>query len=239
MQVPRICHMWSGPRNVSTALMYSFAQRGDAEVVDEPLYAHYLDTSGRKHPGDEVVLAAQDIDAGRVVRRLQRAPSECSLRFCKQMAHHLRGVDLEMFADDQHFLLIRAPEGVITSLVNQLPDAELVDTGYQQQVMLLERFGNLPVVDSSLLLKDPESILGQLCGLLDIPFSQSMLSWPAGPKPYDGVWARWWYDNVHQSTHFAPPRELPHRHEVPAALQPLLAECRPLYDQLRAHAIQP
>ena len=236
---PKLIHMWSGPRNVSTALMYSFAQRTDTEVVDEPLYGYYLRQTGVDHPGRDTVLAAQPDDAPAVLQRLQQTPSERPFRLCKQMAHHLTGVDQARLEHDLHFILTRAPEGVLTSLVNQIPKPTLADTGYAMQVELLQRWPDMPVVDSSRLLDNPEAVLRALCIELGLSFEPSMLSWPTGPKPYDGVWADWWYDNVHRSTRFDPPRPMPDSESVPTPLQPLLAECRLLYDQLLAAAIQP
>lgn len=234
----RIC-LWSGPRNVSTAMMYAFAQRDDTTVMDEPLYGHYLATTGAEHPGREQVIAAMDTDGDRVVREQILGACRTPVLFCKQMAHHLRGLDEGFLPQVSHCLLTRAPEAVLTSLVHQIPQPDLADTGYDLQVWLLDELArqgrSAPVVDAHALLQQPRRVLSRLCEQLGIEFQPAMLSWAPGPREYDGVWAPWWYDNVHRSTGFAAPRPTPD--SVPADLQPLLDQCRPLYDRLRALAI--
>lgn len=234
--------VWSGPRNVSTALMYAFRQRADTEVVDEPLYGHYLKTSGAEHPGREDVLAAMDSDGARVVRRELLAPCEVApVQFFKNMAHHLRGLPDHAFLDRlANVLLTRDPREMLPSLAQQLSQPQLPDTGLEEQVALLERVletGRAPLVlDARELLRDPEGVLRTLCARLELPFDPAMLHWPAGPVPEDGVWAAHWYGGVHASTGFRPYR--PKSAPFPARLRPLLEECAPLYERLRAHAIE-
>lgn len=239
MAVRRIC-LWSGPRNVSTALMYSFAQRGDTRVVDEPLYAHYLRVSGAPHPGREEVLAAQDADGDRVVEGLILGACDRPVLFMKQMAHHLVDLDLGFLDSTVNVLLIRDPRQMLPSLRHQVPDPQLADTGLRSQVDLrrdLRRRGQEPaVLDSRELLTDPRSVLRQLCERLEIGFDEVMLSWPEGPRPEDGVWARHWYHNVHRSTGFQPYREK--SDPFPEELEELLAECKPHYDALYESAIR-
>jgi hypothetical protein len=234
----RIC-LWSGPRNVSTALMYSFAQRSDTAVVDEPLYGHYLRVSGARHPGRAEVLASMDTDGDRVMRLLIGDAPPKPVLFMKHMAHHLTQVGDGFLALTAHVLLIRDPRDMLTSLTRQLPDAKLADTGLERQCRLLAQLRSLgqapPVIDAQRLLGDPARILATLCSRLGLAFEPAMLHWPAGPKPYDGVWARHWYDNVHRSTGFeSRPRS---RDALPERLLPLLTECRPHYDELFACAI--
>jgi len=235
----RLC-LWSGPRNVSTALMYSFAQRSDTRVVDEPLYAHYLSRSGVRHPGGDAVLAAQENDGQKVVDRVILGPSDRPVLFLKQMAHHLRGLDSSFLRHTVNVLLVRDPKEVLTSLVHQLPEPRLVDTGVDIQVELLDQLrglGQEPIVlDSREVLLDPRGVLSELCRRIDIPFDPAMLTWSPGARPEDGVWAPHWYKNVHRSQGFAPyqPKNLP----VPKHVQPVLAEAMPLYEKLADVAIR-
>lgn len=234
----RIC-LWSGPRNVSTALMYAFAQRPDTRVLDEPLYAHYLRASGAEHPGAAEVLAAMDPDGPRVLREVVLGPCDRPVLFMKHMAHHLVGLDLGFLARVRGVLLVRDPAEVLPSLARQIPMPTLRDTGLAVQADLLRRARaagrDLPVLDARLLLRDPRGVLSALCARLEIPFDEAMLSWPAGPRPEDGVWAPHWYHNVHRSTGFRPYR--PTREPLPSRLAPLLAECRPYYRAIAAEAI--
>lgn len=232
-----IC-LWSGPRNVSTALMYSFAQRSDTHVIDEPLYGHYLRVSGSDHPGRDEVLAAMPGHGDAVMHKLLSEPHPRPLVFMKHMAHHLVDMSDDFLARTQNILLIRAPADMLPSLTVQIPHATLADTGLAQQAALLERLaaaGNMPaVIDSKQLLLDPPGVLERLCSALEIDWQPAMLQWQPGARPEDGVWAKHWYHAVHRSTGFAPYRA---KANFPQRLQPLLAECQPHYEQLVAHAI--
>lgn len=232
--------IWSGPRNVSTALMYSFRQRSDTRVVDEPLYGHYLETTGADHPGDEEVMEQMDCDGERVVRDVILGPCERPVHFFKNMAHHLAGLDPGFLPRITNVLLIRDPEEVLPSLARQLPHPTLRDTGLAEQVEILETVlnrGERPVVlDAKELLLDPPGVLREACARLGLPFERAMLRWPAGPKPEDGIWAKHWYANVHASTGFGAYR--PKTEPLPRGLRPLLGECRPLYERLLEHAIR-
>jgi hypothetical protein len=232
-------NVWSGPRNVSTALMYSFRQRSDTRVVDEPLYAHYLAATGADHPGAEEVLASMDRDGERVVREVILGPCERPVRFFKNMAHHLVGLDRGFLGEVRNVLLARDPREMLPSLARQIPSPTLRDTGLAEQVeildIMLERAERPVVLDARELLLDPPGVLRRACERLGLPFEEAMLSWPAGPKPEDGVWAKHWYDGVHVSTGFEPYR--PKTGPFPERLKPLLDECLPLYERLRQHAI--
>ena len=231
--------VWSGPRNVSTALMYAFRQRPDTLVVDEPLYGHYLEVTRAEHPGDDEVLAAMDTDGGRVVREVLLGPCERPVHFFKNMAHHLEGLDRGFLGGLTNVLLIRDPAEMLPSLARQLPNPTLRDTGLLYQTEILDHVlgeGPEPVVlDARQLLLNPPGVLRSACDRLGIPFHESMLRWPAGPKPEDGVWAKHWYANVHASTGFSPyePRtgDFPERH------RPLLEESVPLYERIKRYAI--
>ena len=225
---------WSGPRNVSTAMMYSFRERCDTTVVDEPLYAHYLRVTGRDHPGRDQVLASQNSDGDAVVRNILLGEYDTPIVFFKQMAHHLIDLDENFLAASTNILLTRDPRDMLPSLAVQLPDATLADTGLENQVRLLQsiiKHGEHPVViDSGSLLDDPEVSLNHLCERLGIKRDSSMLSWARGPKPEDGVWAPFWYHNVHNSTGFD--RRLPSSRDVPPNLLSVLDEAIGLFDQL-------
>ncbi|MDH4047470.1 MAG: sulfotransferase family protein [Gammaproteobacteria bacterium] len=235
-----IC-LWSGPRNVSTALMYSFAQRSDTRVVDEPLYGHYLKASGAAHPGRDDVIAAMNCDGNSAIRELLQpavAPDR-PLLFMKHMAHHLTGINLDFMDRTQNIFLVRDPREMLPSLTIQLPNATLADTGLAVQSALfemLQKHGSQPaVIDSRQLLLDPQRVLTELCHHLEIPFESKMLSWPKGPIPEDGIWAKHWYHAVHNSTGFSRYRP---KNNFPPALEGLLQECKPHYDMLFSHAIR-
>ncbi|NNL47973.1 MAG: sulfotransferase family protein [Acidimicrobiia bacterium] len=234
----RIC-LWSGPRNVSTALMYSFAQRGDTRVVDEPLYAHYLRVSGASHPGREKVLAHQDSDGEEVVNEIILGPCSKPVLFIKNMAHHLVDVDWAFLSEVTNVILTRDPVDVLPSLARKLGSVSPADTGYEIQVKLARHLDSAArpavVLEARQLQSDPPGVLGQLCESIGITYDDSMLHWPAGPRPEDGVWADIWYHDVHMTTGFAPYR--PKRTPFPPELLPLLNQCRPLYSELLSRAL--
>lgn len=235
----RVC-LWSGPRNVSTAVMYAFAQRTDTRVVDEPLYAHYLRVSDADHPGREDVLAAQDQDGDAVVRDIVLGASDRPVLFIKQMAHHLVELDLGFLDRTVNAFLIRDPEEMLPSLANQIPNPNLRDTGLALQTNLFDRLqglGQMPaVLDARELLLNPRAVLQQFCEGIKLDFDPAMLSWPAGGLAEDGVWARHWYHNIHRSTGFAPYQSK--SEPFPERLKPLLKECRPHYERLYEYAIR-
>lgn len=233
-----IC-MWSGPRNVSTALMYSFAQRSDTRVIDEPLYGHYLRVTGAEHPGRDEILAAMDTDGARVMERLRDGSPGSPTVFAKQMAHHFVDLDPGLLAGMGHFLLIRDPREMLPSLVEVLGDVDIRDTGLPDQVRLLDHLDAARLdpftVDSKTLLLDPERVLSRICERLGMAFDTAMLRWEAGPRPEDGVWAPWWYGNVHRSTGFQAWR--PSARTIRDGDRPLLQQCVELYERLRAYSI--
>ena len=221
--------------------MYSFAQRPEIQVVDEPLYGHYLLSSGADHPGHEEVIATMNCDGDAVMRELLlRANQQDSQRlFLKHMAHHLINIDLAFLRQTENVFLVRDPQEMLPSLTVQLPQARAADTGLEQQWRLFEDLvssGQQPaVLDARELLLDPAGVLRQLCEHLGIGFSEEMLHWPSGPRVEDGVWAPHWYHAVHQSTGFARYAAKP---GFPAHLEPLLDECAPWYNRLFEHALR-
>jgi len=236
--------MWSGPRNLSTALMRSWESRADTAVVDEPLYAVYLAATGKDHPARDAVLASQPTDWRDVAAALTGpVPGGAPLWYQKQMAHHLLPHVGRDWLDDpsfRHAFLIRDPAAMIVSLDKVTPDPTLEDTGLPQQVELFERVRQRdgrtpPVVDAADVLRDPRAVLRALCAALDVPFDDAMLSWAPGPRATDGVWAAHWYASVERSTGFGPPRD--EAVDVPARLAPLLAAATPLYRRLAVHRL--
>jgi hypothetical protein len=237
---PLRLNVWSGPRNISTALMYSFAQRTDTRVVDEPLYGHYLRVTDAIHPGAKEVMADMDCDAQRVIANTILGSCKKPVHFMKQMAHHLVALDRSFLSQTTNVLLTRDPFDMLPSLINQIKKPVIRDTGFKMQAELLEELQTLDqnplVLDSKELLKNPQSVLTQLCNTLNIRFEENMLTWPAGPRKEDGIWARHWYHNVHKSTGFQPYR--PKAEPFPDRLRALLNECKPYYDLLYEQAIK-
>ena len=220
--------------------MYSFRQRQDTRVVDEPLYGHYLRVSGVAHPGRNDVLNAMDQEGERVVREIILGPCDRPVLFLKNMAHHLRDLELDFLDRVQIILLTRDPVYMLPSLAKHYPNPTLADTGFTQQIELLEHElykGKTPLVlDAREVLVNPRIVLAKACHRLGLTFAEAMLSWPVGPKPEDGVWARYWYDEVHRSTGFTSYRQQNRR--FPENLLPLLSQAKPLYNRLAGYAIR-
>jgi len=227
--------VWSGPRNLSTAMLRSWENRDDTVVVDEPLYAAYLARTGLDHPGRDAVIASQPTDVEEAVRALQAPlPAGVRVHYAKHMSHHLLDEDdLTWTSGFRNVLLIRDPAEVVASYVRSRESCEPADIGLLQQVRLLDSWDETPpVVDAGDFLRDPETHLRWLCDWLGVGFTPRMLSWPAGPRASDGVWAPYWYDSVRRSTGFQAwqPREValsPHDAGVAEA-------CRPAYERLHA-----
>jgi len=230
--------MWSGPRNLSTALMRSFENRRDTVVTDEPLYGVYLHTTRKPHPGADEVMARMDLDWHQVVEDLCGAPpSPGSLWYQKHMAHHLLPSMTRDWIDGlDNVLLIRDPARVVASYVQRHESVRPEDLGYAQQLEIAVRVkattGAPPfVLEAEALQSDPEETLQRLCTHLKIPFDDAMLSWPAGPRASDGIWAKHWYAGVEASTSFQRART------VPASFNPsysgVVDEVQPLYRELQ------
>ncbi|MCJ7557246.1 MAG: sulfotransferase family protein [Gammaproteobacteria bacterium] len=238
MGVSKVINMWSGPRNVSTALMYSFRQRSDTVVVDEPLYGHYLKVSAADHPAAQEVMTDMDCDGDRVMRALMQHQGQRPCLFLKQMAHHLRDIDRSFLGHSLNLLLIRDPAQMLPSLQKQIPQPTLRDTGLALQWELLQELQNLgqspAVIDARDLLLDPPGVLGSICEALGLKFERTMLHWPRGAKPEDGVWAPHWYHRVHETTGFG--RYQHKTRPFPPALESLLEESRDYYQKLYRYA---
>jgi Sulfotransferase domain len=230
--------MWSGPRNISTAMMRAWGARPDCAVVDEPLYAFYLTRTGLDHPARDEVIASQPTAWSDVVHALTEGPvpGGAGVFYQKHMTHHLLPeVDRARLAGLRHAFLVRDPARVLLSYARVRDQPTIEDLGLPQQQEIFERYGG-PVLDARDVLDDPAAALRALCSGLDVPFTDAMLSWPPGPHPADGVWAAHWYSRVWASTGFAPP---PGSGEpLPAHLEPLLARCQPYYDAVAAHRLR-
>lgn len=232
--------MWSGPRNISTAMMRAWENRGDCAVSDEPLYAHYLAHTGLDHPARDEVLASGNADWERVVQSLLGpSPGGAPIWYQKHMTHHLLPrIDRGWIASLRNVLLIRHPREVVGSYVKSRATVTADDIGLPQQVALYEELCRAgappPVIDASDFLRAPEAYLCALCDWLGVAFTDRMLHWPKGPRDSDGVWAPHWYAQVWQSTGFEPPVEKEITLSGQAAA--VADECRPHYEWLRAMA---
>ncbi len=202
-----IIAMWSGPRNLSTALMYSFAARGDCAVWDEPFYAAYLRATGIPHPMADQIIAHHDADPASVARKCAD-PGTTPHVYQKHMPlHMLPGFPLDFMAKTTNVFLIRHPVRVIASYAQKRENPTFADIGFAQQALMFDaecdRLGHPPlVIDSADIRANPRAMLTAFCTALGIPFTERMLNWPAGPKPYDGIWAPHWYGAIHRSTGF-------------------------------------
>lgn len=234
--------MWSGPRNLSTAMMRSFGNRPDTVVVDEPFYAAFLKLTGADHPMRDVVLRHHEQDWRKVAEELiGPAPEGKRVFYQKHMTHHMvPEIGRDWMASCRHAFLIRHPDRVLASYANKRERVTLADIGFLEQAELYDEAAALmgsppPVVDSDRLLADPDGVLSQLCDALGIPFTDAMLRWPPGRRITDGIWASHWYDSVERSTGFAPPSARPVITD--GALRDIAAEALPLYERLAVKAI--
>jgi len=230
--------MWSGPRNLSTAMMYAFGARADMAVVDEPFYAAYLADTGSDHPMRAEILASQSTDAADVARKLIGSiPAGKPHFYQKHMCQHMiSGIPRDWMADVTNVFLIRHPARVIESFSAKFENATLADIGFTQQTELFGYVRALRqaaiVIDSADIRSDPEAMLRALCAEIGLDWDRAMLRWPAGGHPDDGVWAPHWYAAVHRSTGFAGPEgALP---ELTGPAGALLEAALPHYEALAA-----
>ena len=236
--------MWSGPRNISTAMMRAWENREDCFVCDEPLYAHYLTRTGLDHPGAAEVIAHHETDWRKVVEGLTGPiPEDRTVYYQKHMAHHLLPhIDREWLDSLTHVFLIREPAEMVSSYLVRRPKMSLEDTGLPQQWEIFERIGEAhgaapPVIDSRDVLEQPRVVLDALCGRLGLEFSDRMLCWKTGRRATDGVWAKHWYDAVEASTGFQPYE--PKSVSIPDEFRALIEECKGYYSRLHAHRLAP
>ena len=244
--------MWSGPRNISTAMMRAWGNRADTVVIDEPLYGFYLKTVRKNHPGADEVTASGEVDWRKIVARLiSQIPNGKKIFFQKQMTHHLLPeVNRDWLGTVTNCFLIRDPAEVITSYIKKNDDPTLEDLGFVQQAEIFDwvrkhqtvgtarravRGGTSaaslpPVIDAKDVLQNPERILRLLCDAVGVEFDNAMLSWPLGLRDTDGVWAKYWYGEVARSNSFQPYR--PKKERVPQRLRKIVDRCRECYEQL-------
>lgn len=238
--ITRIC-LWSGPRNISTTLMYSFAQRLDTKVYDEPLYAFYLKNSDANeyHPGAEDVLKSQENDGNKVIEMMM-GNHDKPIVFFKNMTHHILDLDKSFMKNVVNVILTRDPKEMIPSFDKVIKNPSLNDIGYADHTELVQYFEkeSIPyiVLESKKVLLNPKKVLKQFCEKANIPFENSMLSWKAGARSEDGIWAKYWYSNIHQSTGFM--KYSPKTTPFPEHLKELLNECLPHYKKLKKLALK-
>ena len=235
--------MWSGPRNISTAMMRAWGNRPDTFVIDEPFYAYYLKATGKKHPGAHEVIASGETDWQKVIAQLtDPIPNARRIFFQKQMSHHLLPeVDREWLGAVTNCFLIRDPREVIASYIKKREEPALSDLGFIQQAEIFDfvrtRTSSIPpIVDAKDVLENPERMLRLLCEAVGVEFSQSMLSWPAGLRETDGVWAGHWYREVAKTTSFQPYR--PRHAEVPTHLREIYDRSRECYERLYEYRLR-
>jgi len=238
----RYIAMWSGPRNISTAMMRSWENRPDTIVHDEPFYAHYLTQTDHDHPGADEIIAAYETDWQKIVQTLTGTiPDGKTIYYQKHMTHHmLPHISLDWLASVTNCFLIREPREMLASLIKVFPNPKIDQTGLPEQIKLFEHVVNTsgkipPVLDSKDVLLNPRQTLTRLCEAIDVPFSENMLSWRAGKRDTDGNWAKYWYAAVEKSTGFKPyePRDI----ELPEHVHDLLEECNAIYQTMYQHRL--
>lgn len=232
----KVINLISGPRNLSTALMYSFAQRKDTKVLDEPFYGYYLKNANldNQHPSQDQILQTMEVKEKEIVEKINFFSKETQV-FIKGMAHHYLAEEPKFILDWENIILIRHPKKLITSFSKLIDAPTLDDIGIKKAselFLFLKNNGKTPtVIDSDELLKDPENYLKKVCYSLEIPFTKNMLGWKKGGISEDGIWAKHWYNNVHNSEGFAIQKTS--SQPLPSHLEPLLKEALPYYETLR------
>lgn len=233
--------MWSGPRNISTAMMRSWENRADTSVVDEPFYACYLAATQSPHPFFDDILASQSQDYATVASQLTELACDSDFYYQKHMTHHMpEQINLDWTVNLQHCFLIRDPAQVVNSYTNSRGVCSATDIGIIRQAKLYQQIAeitgqNIPVLDSNDVLNDPDSMLRKLCEALSLPFDKAMLKWPQGRRESDGVWASHWYHSVERSTGFAKYEQKPF--SLSAAQRSVVEEVMPSYQLLAKHKL--
>ncbi len=235
-----ILAMWSGPRNISTAMMYAFGNRPDCEAWDEPFYGFSLKAKGNDHPMRDEIIAGMETDWDKLVQKCT-TPSAKTLLYQKHMTHHmLPGYDRSFILKLTNAFLIRKPEGVLASYAQKWADVDLDAIGFVQQAEIFDRVAQHlgtapPVIDADDVLANPRQVLTQLCAACGVSFDEAMLKWPKGPKPFDGVWAPHWYNAAWSSEGFA--KSEPKPTALSSSLRHIAYAAQPYYQLLRQHAL--
>ena len=233
----KIICLWASPRNISTAMMYSFAQRKEIKVVDEPFYAYYLNNvnSNTLHPGKKEILNSQSSNFNEVLQELNELNTKEPL-FIKNMTHHLDGQTIDFAKNWCNIILTRSPKKSIASFSKVIKNPTLQDLGYKLQYELAKEFQTNKIefylLEAEDLLINPEKHLKKICAFSKFKFSKKMLSWPKGGNIADGVWAKYWYENVHNSTGFKEHSSL-EEPQLPVKYNSLLKEASFYYDALK------
>ena len=232
----KIINLISGPRNLSTALMYSFSRRPDTTVIDEPFYAHYLSTTGIDHPGREDTLKFMSADINEVLSNIF-SNQKCEVLFLKNMAHHHQQMKLDFLENMTNLFLVRNPHQLIASFAQVIENPTMQDIGLEKswELFNIVKSQNPIVLDSAEILKDPKGLLKKLCKKLQIKFYDEMLSWKKGGIKEDGPWAKFWYKNVHNSNGFT--KQKTSSRELPKNCQSLYIESLKYYDKLSSNSI--
>lgn len=232
----KIINLISGPRNLSTALMYSFSKRPDTKVIDEPFYAHYLSTNQIDHPGSEETLNSMSSDIEEIISDIY-SRKDCEILFLKNMAHHHQQMSFDFLDDMTNLFLVRNPKQLIASFAQVIESPTMQDIGLEKSWELFNMIKNQNplVLDSAEILKDPKKLLKSLCAKLSIKFYEEMLSWEKGGIKEDGAWAKFWYKNVHNSTGFV--KQKTSSRELPKNCQSLYIESLKYYNKLTANSI--
>lgn len=242
MQEPHYIAMWSGPRNISTAMMRSWENRADTIVHDEPFYAHYLANTDYEHPGKQEIIDSYESDWRKVAAQLTGdLPAGKSIYYQKHMTHHmLPHIEKEWMLNVSNCFLIREPRRVLISFSKVIPNPALEQTGIPQQIDIFnfvrEQTGTIPPVLSERdVLSNPRRALSALCEAIDVPFDEAMLSWDAGKRDSDGIWAKYWYASVEKSTEFMPYKE--DDTAIPEHLSDVLAQCDEMYQEMEQYRL--
>ncbi|WP_258102314.1 sulfotransferase-like domain-containing protein [Marinoscillum pacificum] len=232
-----IINLISSPRNISTATMYAFANHGQFKVIDEPFYAYYLNLTGIKHPGREEIIKSQPVNIPGVLKWIDELHEQHEHVFVKNMAHHLIDTSLDFLHDYVNVLLIRDPKELITSFAKVIPNPKMSDIGIQRQFEIYEFLSKECIIlDSNETLKNPEGIFTQFFAKVGIQYNPQMLHWTPGAIPEDGVWAKYWYENVHASSGMGMKKN--NTSPFPENSLDLLNESLPYYEQLKEKALK-
>jgi len=238
----QLIQLISGPRNISTAMMYSFGNREDTAIVDEPFYGYYLSNFDVDHPGAKETISSMSNDPDSVIRDILQVDRNEEYLFAKNMAHHMDGYDYSYSFDCRNVFLIRDPKRLIASFAKVISNPVANDVGLRRESEIYNEIckkGKFEpvVIDSGQLLLDPEKVLRKLCNQLSIPFDEAMLRWEAGARPENGKWAKYWYHNVHKSTGFVQTKQET-KVNLEERLIPVYEQVIPYYNQLFEKAIK-